>query len=277
VAEPALVQRVITALILAPLAVWGILSLPNLWFAVGVGAICGLAAWEWARIGGLTSGAARAAYVVGVGAVMLLLYPYMFNARAPFAIAVIALVWWVAALLAVVRYPSGSGFWQRRRGVILGAGLLVLVPTWSSLVALHGVLSPAFVLVLALLVWGADTGAYFAGRAYGHYKLAPAVSPGKTWEGLWGALTVTGAIAIAAGPWLGAQGLALWLFTGLCLATTLISVLGDLVESMFKRLSGVKDSGSLLPGHGGILDRIDSLSAAAPLFLVGLFLLVGSV
>jgi len=149
----------------------------------------------------------------------------------------------------------------------------VLVPAWASLVVIHGVdpQGPRLLLFLMVLIWVADSFAYFAGRRWGRTKLAPVISPGKTREGVYGALA--GAVLCGGGlVWLMPQGNPLLLIL-FCLLIVLVSVVGDLFESLMKRQAGVKDSGSLLPGHGGMLDRIDSLTAAAPLFLLGLLLL----
>src|SRR5690606_17335644 len=128
----------------------------------------------------------------------------------------------------------------------------------------HG---PAVMLFLLLLVVAADVGAYFAGRRFGRNKLAPRVSPGKTWEGVIGGLLGAALIALAGGAWFGVP---LVPFVALCVVAVLASIVGDLTESLFKRHAGVKDSGTLLPGHGGVLDRVDSVTAAAPVFLIGL-------
>ncbi|MEM9056937.1 MAG: phosphatidate cytidylyltransferase, partial [Pseudomonadota bacterium] len=151
-------------------------------------------------------------------------------------------------------------------------GLLVLVPAWVILVRVHAseVLGPGWLLFVFAVVWAADTGAYFVGKAFGHSRLAPRVSPGKTWEGVGGGLGLAGIVA-AVGAW--AFGVPALPFIGICIATALVSIVGDLTVSMFKRHAGVKDSGRLFPGHGGILDRIDSITAAAPVFALGLALL----
>ena len=148
----------------------------------------------------------------------------------------------------------------------------MLLPSWALLVRLHGegALGAELAFTLLVIVWAADVGAYAFGRLLGRTKLAPAVSPGKTWEGVTGGLVTAGLAAALAAPWL---ELPVGRLVVLGVATALISVLGDLTQSMFKRNVGLKDSGKLLPGHGGVLDRIDSLTAAVPVLVVGLWAL----
>ncbi len=148
------------------------------------------------------------------------------------------------------------------------AGLWALVPMWLALGRLYmqPEIGRELVLFVLVLAWAADIGAYFAGRRFGRLRLAPAVSPNKTWEGVIGGLCAGGLVALAGRAWFGAPGVA---FVSLCVAAVLVSVVGDLLESMFKRQRGMKDSGSLLPGHGGMLDRIDSLTASVPLLALG--------
>lgn len=262
-------QRVLTALVLAVLVVWGVFALPPTAFSAIVAALMVLGAWEWSRLAGLTRATARLGYVLLVAALIAVFAGVANGSEAAFALLAAALLWWLAALIWVVRFPAGSGVWRRHGLGPALAGCLVLVPTWAALVTIRGSFGPDFLLVLLLLVWGADIGAYFAGRRWGRRKLAPRVSPGKTWEGFLGALGVTAAVMAAATPLLGATP---W-FIAACLGAVLASVLGDLVESMFKRLVDVKDSSHLLPGHGGILDRIDSVTAAAPVYAAALLVM----
>lgn len=266
-------ERVLTAGVLAPLAIWGILALDVPFFSAGIGAIVVLAAWEWGRLAGLT-GARRVAYASVAALLLVVLYPALSgSSTARFALIVLALLWWCAALVWVLRYPADTELWTRGRVAPAVAGLLVLIPAWAALVGLRIGAGPPFVLLLMILVWGADVGAFFAGRRWGRHKLAPKVSPGKTWEGLFGALTAAALVALVAGEVLRIPGSRWAIFLGLCLFTVATSVLGDLMESMFKRLAHVKDSSGLLPGHGGVLDRIDSVTAAAPVFALGIALL----
>lgn len=266
-------QRVITALILGPLVVWATLALESPWFAVVAAVVFCLGAWEWAVLAGLGKTAA-VAYAAAIAAVFAGTYPWIGAGATGLDVTVaVGLLWWVAALLLVVRFPGGSGIWERSRTLRLGAGILILLPSWLALVALHAKAAPGFALLVMVLVSAADIGAYFAGRRFGKHKLAPRVSPGKTWEGFGGAIAVT-LITAAVGAWaLGVSGRHTGAFAVLCVVTVAVSVLGDLVESMFKRMVGAKDSSALLPGHGGILDRIDSLTAAAPVFATGIYYL----
>ena len=262
-------QRVITALILAPLAIWGILALPDTSFRIILAVVFAMAAWEWSQLVGFDTPVGRSLYV-GLIVIGLLIANWVIGEPAWWFVgAFVALFWWMAALLWVVRFPAGSGIWKSSAIARAMAGLLVLVPAWASVVLLREQAGAAYLLLLMLLVWGADTGAYFAGRTWGRRKLAPRVSPGKSWEGVAGAMVVTLLLGVAALYWL-KPSISEVLFVVLCLFTVAISILGDLSESMFKRIVDIKDSGGLLPGHGGILDRIDSLTAAAPLFAVGI-------
>jgi phosphatidate cytidylyltransferase len=262
-------QRIITALVLAPLALWGIWVLPPQLFAMAIGVIFAMAGWEWSRLCGLEHAAGRAAYVALLALAIAGCYPLLAQGNWPQAILVIALMWWVLALMAVLSYPQGTGLWQRS-GVARGiAGVLVLLPAWAALVLLHERFGPGYVILLMLVIWGADTGAYFAGRAFGRHKLAPRVSPGKTWEGVAGGAVLALLVAWVGTYWIEPVG-GYAAFLALVLLLVSISILGDLVESLFKRIADVKDSGGLLPGHGGVMDRIDSMTAAAPLFALGL-------
>lgn len=262
-------QRIITALILAPLALWGIWALPPQGFAIAIGIIFALAGWEWSHLCGLERAPGRALYVAVLALAMVGGYPLLAEGNWSMAILVIALMWWTLALMSVLSYPQATGLWQHSavaRGV---AGLLVLLPAWAALALLHERFGPGYVILLMLLVWGADTGAYFAGRAFGRHKLAPRVSPGKTWEGVAGGAVLALLVAVASTYWLEPVG-GYTAFLLLVLLTVMISILGDLMESLFKRMAEVKDSGGLLPGHGGVMDRIDSMTAAGPLFALGL-------
>jgi phosphatidate cytidylyltransferase len=158
----------------------------------------------------------------------------------------------------------------------LAAGWLIVVPAWAALVVLHHSHGAGGVLALLVLVWVADIVAYVVGSRFGRRRLASRVSPGKSWEGLLAALVAAGLVAVSTAVWVGIRPEQRMLYVALAATVAAISVLGDLTESLFKRVAGVKDSGSILPGHGGVLDRIDSLTAAAPAFAFGLHWLEAS-
>lgn len=264
-----LMQRIITALILAPLAIWGILALPANAFSAIVAVIVLMGAWEWSRLLGWESMLMRGSYVLLTLLLIAALAWDMVFIQGQ-TVLVIAALWWLSVLFWLVTYPTGSDFWRKHLISRAIAGLLVLLPTWVGLVLLREQAGAPYVLVLMLLIWGADTGAYFAGRQWGRRKLAPRVSPGKSWEGVaGGAVTALGIAAVANHFLHPAMGL--MAFLGLAVLTVAVSIVGDLLESMFKRIVDIKDSGGLLPGHGGILDRIDSLTAAAPVFTLALW------
>ncbi|HEY0722116.1 MAG TPA: phosphatidate cytidylyltransferase [Gammaproteobacteria bacterium] len=267
-------QRIITALILAPLAIWAILGLSHELFRLLMMVVAAMAAWEWARLVGWHSLPGRLAYVGLVTGAILVLELLLRQGSAVDGVLIAALGWWLLSLLMVVRYPAGREFWRSHTSARAVAGLLVIVPMWLGVALIHIAPGPAYVLVLMLLVWGADTGAYFAGRRFGRHKLAPHVSPGKSWEGVVGGLLMTFAVA-AVGSWLLQPAMGALLFILLSLLTVAFSIVGDLQESMFKRMVELKDSGGLLPGHGGMLDRIDSLTSAAPFFALGVAWLNG--
>jgi phosphatidate cytidylyltransferase len=267
-------QRIITALILAPLAIWAILGLSHEHFRGLMMVVAAMAAWEWARLVGWHSIIGRSGYVLTTIAAIVVLELALRQQRDVSYVLFAALVWWLFSFYLVVRYPAGTGFLQRHALARTVAGLLVIVPMWLGLSLIHSIPGPAYVLIVMLLVWGADTGAYFAGRRFGRHKLAPRVSPGKSWEGVIGGLVMTVVVAAVA-SWLLQPLMGAPLFIMLSLVTVAFSILGDLQESMFKRMVDLKDSGGLLPGHGGVLDRIDSLTAAAPLFALGVAWLNG--
>jgi len=258
-------QRIITALILLPIALCGFFLLDGANFALFIGLVVTPGAWEWARLAGLIAQGLRVAYAVVVAGLLMLLH--LMPELAPWVLGV-SVLWWALATWLVLTYPRTSELWASVACRLL-IGLLVLLPAWQGLVLIkHWPLGNWLIMAVMVLVWGADIGAYFSGRAFGKRKLAPQVSPGKSWEGVYGGLALSLVITAVVGvtrEW-SAGELILGLFGAA--VVVLVSVVGDLTESMFKRRSGIKDSSNLLPGHGGVLDRIDSLTAAIPLFAV---------
>lgn len=258
-------QRIITASILAIFVVWAVIKLPSLVLGAALLLVVALGAWEWAALAAYRSLQQRLIYVAAVLGGCLLAWPFVESATFIHGVLYLSAAVWLSALGWLFHYATHSAA-QYPQWLIALSGALMLVPTWLAMLALH-ILSANYLLFLLLLIWGADIGAYFAGKRWGRHKLAATISPGKTWEGVGGAAASVLLLAL-----LGAVSFklpALW-FIALCLIVAAFSIVGDLFESMLKRHSGVKDSSALLPGHGGILDRIDSLTAAAPLFLLGL-------
>ncbi len=264
--------RLISAAIMIPLVVGGILFLPTDSVALVLALVMGVGLWEWARMVPLESVPARLLYpAIGV---LLIWLAWMAPLDALIDILlVVALLWWLGALYWVSRARISTESSVVARVMKSVIGLLVILPAWAALVMLHGREQggPLFTLFLLVLIWLADSGAYFAGRRWGRTKLAPVVSPGKTWQGVYGGFITSGLFALLAGllysrsfKW--TVGLVL-----VSLLTVMFSIVGDLLESQMKRERGIKDSSQIIPGHGGVLDRIDSLTAAAPVFLLGLY------
>jgi len=274
-------QRIVTALVMAGLFLAAITLLPLPGLAVLFGVLIGLGAWEWSRLAGWRNPALRALYVLLVTMVMVALYWFCQLGGQPPREKVqpllgVACLWWSFALLWIRGYPGSAALWSPR--VTRSAmGLLVLVPGWLSAVyILSFPRGPWLMVAMVLVVAAADIGAYFTGVRFGRHSLAARVSPAKTWEGFWGGVAACAVLAVVLWYCLpnefGHVGLSSVIVV--VVITGLVSVIGDLTVSMVKRESGVKNTGSLLPGHGGVLDRLDSLCGAAPVFCLGL-LLVG--
>jgi len=252
-------KRVITAIVAIVVLLLVLFAVPQPVAEAVIAVLMLGGAWEWSGFLGVQSRNSRIAYVVLLAAVMGVV-----NWKAPQINGLlfqVALVWWFGALLWTFFYPTSIPAALRWIG-----GILVLVPLYNALIVLYHV-NPAILLGALLIVWAADTGAFVAGKMLGRVKLAPNISPGKTWEGVIGGLITVSLLAVVGAYWFDARIAVLVPF---CLAIACASVVGDLTVSMFKRTAGLKDSGTLFPGHGGVLDRIDSVAAAAPLFALGI-------
>lgn len=258
-----LIQRFITGVIFGVAVIVGVLLLPTAGAAAVLGLLFVAGAWEWAGLARLP-------------------VPLKAVSAAAFAVVAATGVWWADGRgVVIVLVLVAAAFWLLALGAVLSfprrlplaavgaAGIAVLLPPWAALVYLHGALpeGPGLVMTVFAIVWSADSGAFFTGRALGRHKLAPRVSPGKTWEGVAGGVALAALVSGAAAALLGVP---VGPLVAIGAATALVSVLGDLTVSVAKRNIGVKDTGRLLPGHGGMLDRIDSLTAAAPAFVLGL-------
>ncbi|ANF56939.1 CDP-archaeol synthase [Halotalea alkalilenta] len=254
-------QRFLTALAIGPISLVLLFTLGGGWFACFVGAIVVLSAWEWANLAGFGDNRERTLFALAICVVLSLAWSSgVVWQRWPLWLA----FWgWLLCCYWVVRYPASESQWNGR-AMRLAMGVGALVPCWIGLNQLR--VEPLWLLYVLFVVWGADISAYFAGRAFGNRKLAPRVSPGKSWAGVYGGLAGTAVLAVLMAL---IEGLGFGEFIWLVIVTwivTFASVLGDLCESMLKRHRGLKDSSQLLPGHGGILDRVDSLTAAVPIF-----------
>jgi phosphatidate cytidylyltransferase len=269
-----LLQRVLTSLLLIPLALFVILGPGTPVFAVLVAIAFLVGAWEWARLSGVTGTTGRVAIVVVFAAI----YAAADWAREPrlwAAMTLLGVLWWLIACTWLRHFAFGAAPTPENRRIKLLAGVFVMVPAWSGLLLIHRTDPHGhwWTFLGLAIVWAADNGAYFAGRFFGKRKLAPQISPGKTWAGVYGAFVAAG-LVVAVGGWLlGVHDARLAGLVVLAAVTVAASIVGDLIESLMKRHAKMKDSGQIFPGHGGLLDRLDSVFAAMPVFALGLWLL----
>jgi phosphatidate cytidylyltransferase len=264
--------RITAALVMAPIAIAGILLLPTPYLAVAVAAILLMALWEWSALAGLTDKIPRALYLLGNALMMMALA--WGSGRGLFALKLISLIgaaWWCLLLLWLWQYEFAKADTAVNRSLKLMAGSLLVIPAWCALSWLHGSTSngPYWALFAVAIASIADSGAYFAGVKFGKHKLAPKISPGKTWEGVVGGVLAIIIMTVAVTPLFGVQWNQLSALLSLTLIATFFSIVGDLFESLMKRHSGFKDSSDLIPGHGGLMDRIDSMLAVLPIFVIG--------
>jgi phosphatidate cytidylyltransferase len=260
--------RVLTGCILGALLLLGLFLLPAFWAVLAFGVVFTIGAWEWAGFGALRAPLVRALYTLIVALALGLSWRWTGASSHLIILLSAACAWWVIAFFWLSLAPT----WNRPVLTLI-CGLAVLAPAFVALARLQisaagFARGPLIVLWLILMVCAADIGAYFAGRAFGKRKLAPRVSPGKTWAGAVGGLAMVALVAAGGAVYFGLPTLSVVAFG--C-GVGIFSIIGDLTESMFKRAAALKDSGTLLPGHGGLLDRIDSVTAAAPLYALGLF------
>lgn len=254
-----LARRILTAAVLLTIFVPAVLWAPAWLWAILMAGVVGMAALEWAALSHFPP--LSAPLYAGLLTACALLLPSLLGEEG-WPLFQAGLILLAAAFWLLVAPLWLLGRWQATPPYLRAAvGAIVLLPTWVALVYLHA-RGPAVLLGVMAIVWIADTAAYFAGRRFGRHKLAPTISPGKTWEGVAGAL---GALAVYAGAVSGAIAFPLSSLLPMVAGLLYLSVLGDLFESWIKRLSGMKDSGDLLPGHGGVLDRIDALTSTLPI------------
>jgi phosphatidate cytidylyltransferase len=265
-------QRVMTALILVAVLLFVMLGLPPVATVWLITVLVLVGAWEWAAFIGKGGNGSRAGFTVVVAlALVACLYFYSITPRFVPLVMAFAMAWWMAAFCWICLAPANV-----HPATAALAGLFSLVPCWLALVYVtFSTRSTYWVLFTLALVWAADTGAFFAGRWLGRVPLAPRVSPKKTWEGVFGGILTSGLVSWVAATYLGKYlaVVEVWPFVTTCIAVAALSIVGDLTESMLKRAVGLKDSGSVFPGHGGMLDRIDSVTAAAPALVFALIAL----
>ncbi len=280
--------RVLAALVMAPAAIAAIVLLSTPWLAALAALVLLMGLWEWLKLAGVEDTLPRIV-LVGLNLSLMVLLVWASRDAAginPALFQIVTLVGALAWLLAPLwlwrpGFTAADRPWAR--AFKLAAGTVAVLPAWAALCLLHsgnfaslaglpeagGGHGPRWLLAALALVWAADSGAYFAGRHLGRRKLAPTISPNKTVEGAVGGLLAGVAVAIGLGLWAGAGSAQLPALALVAALAVAVSIVGDLVESLLKRQAGVKDSGHLIPGHGGILDRIDGVLAAVPVFVVG--------
>lgn len=267
-------SRLLTAFSIGPLILWAVYAMPEIYFALFSLLLVTLGAWEWAAFANLNSKIQRTTFLV-INLFIFVAALFFVDVNIQQAIIVTALIWWALCLPLLLVFPFKQNNVLNNDIVKMIMGCLLLLATMLSMVLIRNnpLYGSGFALYLIMLIWFADSGAYFAGRSLGKNKLLPKVSPGKTWEGVAGALVVTLIVAFVSADLLDIPSSNLAVFITISMLAVVYSVVGDLSESMFKRMADVKDSSHLIPGHGGMLDRIDSLMAAFPVFLAGLWLM----
>lgn len=261
-----LIKRTATAIILAPLFILAVYKLPSQYFNLLLLVLTLIAAYEWLGLAKLDKTYQKVAFAVGFCITLIgTIYLLLLGPLNIILVMLVSLVFWLFNVVFVILYPKAQGFWYGSWLIRAANGILLLVPMLIGLIFIHAADKNLFMLILTL-VWAADSGAYFAGKVFGKRKLSPNISPNKTIEGVVGGILLSMFVMF------------LWTlitnkdFTIAHMIITVVlvffTIIGDLYESLFKRVSGLKDSGKFLPGHGGILDRIDGIVAAVPVYIV---------
>lgn len=266
--EKKLKLRILTAVFLVPIILIALFALPLFWFGWFSALIFMAAAWEWTNLIHVDRPLHKIFFLLG----FLVLIYVLGHLLAPAFILILGAITWFAITFFVFNYRLFKQVWPLKKAVQIGVGLWLLALCWFGLNFVRWQDDGRFlVFILFLIVWGTDTASYFSGKRWGKRKLAPEISPGKTIEGVLGGVATAFVIGLIVSAFLPVNFTTYFLFLLVILLTIIISIVGDLFESMVKRQSNLKDSGQLLPGHGGILDRIDSIISAAPIFAAGLF------
>ena len=269
--------RIITALVMAPIAIAAILLLQTPWLVALVALLFLMGMWEWFKLVEIDDTLPRTILLAANLLLMVLLVWASAGSLVLFQIVtLVGVAWWLLALLWLRFFNFASDHETYARGFKLAAGTLAIVPAWCALGLIHAgqPYGHRWLLVALMIVWAADSGAYFAGRhfggrLFGNRKLAPRISPNKTLEGLLGGLLAGVVVGLLCTTFTGLTLVQVPAFIAVAVATVLFSVVGDLFESLLKRHVGAKDSGNLIPGHGGLLDRLDGVLAALPIFALG--------
>jgi len=272
-------QRVLTAIVLASLIIALVLLTSTPVFAILLAVIFLAGMWEWTRMSGMRNRPIRALLLAGYAILFALCWP-LCHSIWWWLVPLAGVIWWLFAFLWLRHISFAASPTPAHTTMKLLAGVLIVVPAWSAVVALHErplIHAPPhaawWVIFFAMIVAAADIGAYFAGNRFGGRKLAPSISPGKTWAGVYGALVCAALVGLAGAGIAHALGWQLLGMIVLALIVVVFSIVGDLFESLIKRHAGVKDSGAMFPGHGGVFDRMDSIVAALPVFVLGKTLL----
>jgi len=273
-------QRIITSLVLTPFVIWGVFSMPAVYFSLFILLLVGLSSWEWGHLSGIENSLFKGLYTAASLIVFVFLLWYIdITTRFFYVLLSISIAWWLYRIIRILFYRTATSTDAplQRKGLNVATAMAtivaLLIPFYSIVYLRNDYDFPGYLFYLLMTIWTADVFAYFSGKFLGKNKLAPHVSPGKTWEGVYGAFVGTSIGAIIGILSFGfnlREGVLFFVLTFIVVA---ISIFGDLSESLYKRQNAIKDSGNLLPGHGGILDRVDSLVAAAPFYIVGLSLL----
>ncbi len=259
-------KRVITAAILAPAVLLSTYYAPSNIFAILLLVFLALCAYEWTNLSKVANKYLQGIFIIALSALFYYLYTqYQFESLK--WIFYFSGVWWVFILLMLkVAQPKAVNHKADILKII--QGVLTILPAALAMFFLHDKYGPLMIFYIFLIVWGADIGAYFSGKRFGKHKLAPSLSPGKTIEGVVGGLLLVLILSLLVASFRYSTIIDISLFVFISIVAACFSIVGDLYESLLKREAGLKDSSKLLPGHGGVLDRVDSLLAAAPLFLL---------
>jgi phosphatidate cytidylyltransferase len=274
-ADPQLGARLLTSVLLAPAAISAVLFLPTRYFALLFGVVLILGVWEWTRIIGVERKRFRASLVL-LNATLIGLCWYFLLRHQWLYVAEVGVLWWFVSVFWLRRFEFAQAQTAKNLELKTIVGSLLVIPAWCAAVLIHSDpdRGPHWTLFVMGLVWVADIGAYFSGRRFGNKKLAPNISPGKTREGVYGALALSAIYSFVVTQWLfNKVPTEAMLYVLIGFFVVVFSIVGDLFESLMKRHAAMKDSGSLLPGHGGVLDRIDSLLAALPVFVFARWIL----